>query len=204
MDIKELMSDCVNLRSLSTQIKYLTDSADIGVEDCLFIMIDIQEKFRGIIHELETVVKNSDILNKASEILKIPLIVTEHVPEKLGKTLTELYVPENVFRFEKTRFSVFDEKISEFVESMSKPVLVIYGIEAHICILQSCLDAIKRGYHVLLVADAISSRKEYNKDVGIKMLSQKGVEIVTTEMLLFRLIKDAKYESFKDIAKLIK
>ena len=204
MNIGELMNDCVNIRSLSTQIKYLTDSIDIGVEDCLFIMVDIQEKFHGIIHELDAVVKNSDILNRASEILGIPLVITEHVPEKLGKTLNEIYMHDDTCRFEKTRFSVFNDEISEFVKNIGKPVIVIYGIEAHICILQSCLDAIKKGYHVLLVADAISSRKEYSKEVAIKLLSQKGVEVVTTEMLLFRLIKDAKHERFKDIAKLIK
>ena len=83
-------------------------------------------------------------------------------------------------------------------------MLVFYGIEAHVCVLQSCLDAIKKGYHVLLVADAISSRKEYSKKITLKMLGSKGVEIVTTEMLLFRLLKDTDHERFKEISRLIK
>jgi isochorismate hydrolase len=132
------------------------------------------------------------------------LIITEHVPEKLGKTVHEIYIPKATNVFSKRRFSVFNEEITKCIDSQSKPVLVFYGIEAHICVLQSCLDAIKYGYHVLLVADAISSRKEYSKKIALKMMGGKGVEIVTTEMLLFRLLRDADHEKFKDIAKMVK
>jgi isochorismate hydrolase len=204
MEINDLALANINLKSISTQAKYLTDSTDISPADCLFIMVDLQERFKDIIHNMEEVIKNSDILNRAAELLEIPLLITEQSPEKLGKTLPELHFPEHAKLIEKTSFSVFDETISSYIESTQKPVLVIYGIEAHVCITQSCLDAIKRAYHVLLVYDAISSRAQQSKKIAVKMLSHKGVEIVTTEMLLFRLLKDAKHPKFRDISKLVK
>jgi len=204
MEIRKLLRENFNIKSIATHVKYLTNAFDITSKDCLFIMIDIQEKFVGVIHEFDEVIKNADILNRSAELLHIPLIVTEHVPQKLGNTVRDLYIPNNTIMFDKKRFSVFNDDITHCVERLAKPVLVFYGIEAHICVVQSCLEAVKKGYHVLLVADAISSRKEYNKKIAIKMLVSKGVEVVTTEMLLFRLLIDADHERFRDISKLVK
>lgn len=204
MNIQNILQSEINLPSIAKQIKYLTNAIDIQASDCVFVMVDIQEKFRGIIHELETVSKNSDILNRSAEILDIPMLITEQYPQRLGKTLTEIYKPANAACFEKSKFSIFTEEVTEYLNTKHKPVLVVYGIEAHICITQTCLEAVKESYHVILVADAVSSRKQYSKDVALNMLSQKGVEIVTTEMLLFRFLKDAKHPNFKEISKLIK
>jgi isochorismate hydrolase len=203
MDIKSLFNTDLNIKSLTNCMKYLTNSIDIEAKDCLFVMVDIQERFMDIIHEMDEVVKNADILNKAAEILNIPLLVTEQSPEKLGKTTESIYIPKHTY-FEKTLFSIFTDEVEAYLTKQNKPVLVIYGIEAHICVTQSCLDAIKRAYHVLLVADAVSSRKKYSKNIAINMLAEKGIEVVTTEMLLFRLLRDAKHPKFRDISKLVK
>ena len=194
----------VNFQRLSSYLKYHTNSTDITQNDCFFIMVDIQDKFQDIIHDMESVVKNTDILNKAAEMLDIPFLYTEQSPEKLGKTIKDIHIPENAVYFSKTMFSIFTEEVKEYIQNQHKPVLVIYGIEAHICITQTCLDAIKNAYHVLLVTDAISSRKEYSKKTAIKMLRDKGIEVVTTEMLLFRLLKDATHPKFREISKLVK
>ena len=172
--MNELLTENINFKSLATQTKYLQNSIDIETDDCLFIMIDIQERFKEIIHEFDDMVKNADILNRSAELLNIPLIVTEHVSDKLGHTIQELYVPESTIMFEKRMFSIFNDEITNCVEKLAKPILVFYGIEAHICVLQSCLDAIKKGFQVILVADAISSRKEYSKKIAIKMLGNSA------------------------------
>ena len=174
----------------------------ITSDDCIFIMIDIQERLIDVMQDKETLLKNAEILNKATEILSIPLIVTEQYPEKLGKSVVTY--PEKHKYFSKTRFSAFTKEVTEYINHLNKPIIIVYGIEAHICVTQTCLDALQKGYHVLLVADAISSRKEYSKEIAIKMLSDKGVELVTTEMILFRLLKDAAHPKFKEISKMIK
>jgi isochorismate hydrolase len=153
---------------------------------------------------MDDLIKNADILNRATEILDIPLLITEQSPSKLGKTMPEIYFPEKAQYFEKTMFSVFDEKITKFINNTGKTTLVIYGIEAHICVTQSCLDALENEYDVLLVFDAISSRKEYNKEIAVKRLADYGVNIVTTEMLLFELLRDANHPKFREVSRLVK
>ena len=175
---------------------------NIQTDNCIFIMIDLQESLINAMQEKETLIKNTEILNKSTEILDIPLIVTEQYPEKLGKSVA--YLPEKHKYFSKTKFSIFTDEATEYIHKLDKQVLIVYGIEAHICVTQTCLDAIEKGYQVILVADAISSRKEYSKEIAIKMLTDKGVEVVTTEMILFRILKDAKHPCFKEIAKMIK
>ena len=174
----------------------------ITSDDCIFIMVDIQERLIDAMQDRDLLLKNAVILNKATEILTIPLVVTEQYPERLGKSVIDY--PEKHQYFSKTRFSIFTDEATEYIKNLEKPILVVYGIEAHICVTQTCLDAIQQGYHVLLVTDAISSRKEYSKEIALKMLSDKGVELVTTEMILFRFLKDAKHPHFKEISKLIK
>ena len=199
----------INLESISNQIRYLTNSADIKADDCIFVMIDIQEKFFTVIDNINEVIENATILNKASEILNIPLVITEQYPKGLGITIKNIFQPEKSIKLEKTLFSIFNSGFESILENYKekngeKPVLVLYGIETHICVTQSVLDAIKKAYHVIIVADAVSSRKAYSKEIALKLFSDKGVEIVTTEMLLFRFLKDAKHPKFKEISNLIK
>jgi len=187
------------------RFSYFNTKTDISTLNCLFIMIDIQEKLVNVMNNKDTLIKNVEILNKSSDILNIPLLFTEQSPEKLGSTIVEIGVESSLKRkFIKTRFSVFTDEISDYIDTLTKPILVIYGIETHVCVFQSCIDAIKNGFHVIVVVDAVSSRKEYSKEIALEMLINKGVEVATIEMLLFRLLKDASHPSFRDISKLIK
>lgn len=176
----------------------------LKIEESLFIMIDIQEKFEKAIPDIENVIIHSSMLNKASEILNIPLLVTEQYPKGLGKTIDRIYLPENYKGFEKTRFSIFTQEIADYLKSLDKKSLILYGIEAHICLTQSALDAIEAGFQVFYVCDAVASRKDYNKKIAIKRLIQNGVEMINTEMLLFELVNDAKHPNFKQISALVK
>ncbi len=174
----------------------------ITSKNTLFLMVDIQEKFRNVIPEMDKIIKNSSILNKFAEMQNIPIFVTEQYPEGLGKTLEDIYVPSHAKPFIKTRFSIFDDKIDRFIHR--KTNVVIYGIEAHICITQTALDAKKKGFDVYVIADAVSSRTMENKDIAINRLRQEGCIISSTEMFIFEMIQDANIPQFKDISKLVK
>lgn len=82
--------------------------------------------------------------------------------------------------------------------------LIIYGVEAHICVLKTTLDALKAGYEVHVVADAVSSRSNENKQLAIKRLRHAGAYITSVEMILFQLLDYAGTDEFKAISKLIK
>ena len=122
----------------------------------VFVMIDIQEKFVPVIHDINRVISNASVLLKASKILGIPLIVTEQYPQGLGKTVSDLDLKDNEV-IEKTCFSCFDSKeFSDKLSSYNPQSVVLFGIEAHVCILNTALEALNENLEVHVVADAIS------------------------------------------------
>lgn len=170
----------------------------------LFIMIDIQEKFSNVISHIEDVVKNAVILNKSAEILSIPLIITEQYPKGLGKTLDSIYVPNSANIFEKSSFSAATDDVINCIKNSKKTQIVLYGVETHICLTQTALTLKEMGYDVIMIADAVSSRKDSNKEIALKRLIQNNIEIVSTEMLLFEILQNSKHPGFKQISALIK
>ncbi len=171
-------------------------------------MIDIQEKFVPAISGINEVIKNANILVKASEILKIPLIVTEQYPKGLGNTVKNIKLPENVTKIEKTHFSCFgNDEFSVIMKKLKQKKvksLVLFGIETHVCILKTALDALSEEFEVHVVADAVSSRTQLNKDAALKRMAHSGIFIATTEIILFQLMDKAGTEEFKEISKLVK
>ncbi len=176
----------------------------INQKNAIFVMIDIQEKFVPVISDIDSIIKNSTILNKSAEILDIPQVVTEQYPKGLGKTINSIYLSPKAKIFEKGGFSIFNEEIKNHLKSLNKQILVLYGIEAHICLTQTALDALKNSYNVYFVADAVSSRNSFSKEIAFRRLEQAGVKLVTTEMLLFEILESSKHPNFKEISKLVK
>ena len=82
--------------------------------------------------------------------------------------------------------------------------VIIFGIETHICLLQSVIDLIKLGYNVFVVADCSSSRSEENHKTALNLMQQNGASIITLEIALFELLKSSKHPNFKEIQQLIK
>jgi nicotinamidase-related amidase len=173
-----------------------------------FILIDIQEKFIPAMHKIEDVIRNANTLVKASEILDIPLIVTEQYPKGLGKTIDKIKLHKKAQKIEKTHFSCFGcEEFSTKLEELKKKgvtSLVLFGIEAHVCILKTALDALEKEFEVHVVADAITSRSKPDKRIANQRMMQSGVFFASTEIILFQLIDKAEGDEFKAISKLIK
>ncbi|MBN2038595.1 MAG: hydrolase [Spirochaetes bacterium] len=174
-------------------------------EKTAFIQIDIQDKFRPAIFEMGTVIKNAGILARASEILNIPLIATEQYPEGLGKSIADVGLPEKTEIIKKIHFSCFGNKeFYDRVMELRLKSLILYGVEAHVCLLKTALDGLKYNFEIYLAADAVSSRTPENKAFAIERMRQAGVFIVTTEMILFQMLEYSGTEEFKAISKLIK
>ena len=159
--------------------------------DALIIMIDMQEKLVSATNA-ENEVKQAEKIIKAAEILDIPVLVSEQYPKG------QKYV-------EKTSFSLAKKETAvNMVKLFHKKQIVLFGIETHICVYQTAMDLIKRGYEVYLIKDACKSRKEYEYNTGIDLMRQNGVKISCVEIALFEFLESSKHTHFKEVQQLIK
>lgn len=195
------------------------EKAFFNVQDSLFLCIDIQEKLIPVMIYKQEVLKNANILLKAGQELGIKMLITEQYPKGLGKSCEELLfenianfnkfdtqknIPQCVV-FEKTSFSLFaDSQIAACIDEQKCKNLFIFGVETHICVLQSVLHALELGYNVYLIEDALSSRTAKNHQNALEFMRFKGANVLNVESVLFAFIKDAKNLHFKTISALIK
>lgn len=169
------------------------------------VVIDVQEKFSPAIFEFSRVVDNCSKLIRAFQVFKRPILHTEQYPNGLGKTVPELAKLLSGKPIEKTEFSCMrNPEFKKKIEELDVHEIVICGIESHVCVLQTALDAMMLGYEVYLVSDAVSSRKESDWKAGIKRAKQSGAWRVSTEMIIFQMMEKAGTEEFKKIQEIIK
>jgi nicotinamidase-related amidase len=173
------------------------------------VVIDIQTKLGDIMpgKVLNRIVQNTALLLKAASLLNIPVLATEHYPQGLGPIQPAVleHLPATTTRIEKTSFSgTGAERFMEAVAASNRRQLILIGMEAHICVLQTALDLLSKGYRVLVVEDAICSRKLENYQNALVRLQQSGALVVSAESIVFEWLEDAKHEHFKAIAALIK
>ena len=90
------------------------------------------------------------------------------------------------------------------LSARSRRTLVFCGIESHVCVLQSVLDALDRGFEVLLAADAVASRRTADRDLALQAVRAAGATVVSAEAILFMMLRDAKNPALKAVSKLVK
>ena len=166
------------------------------------IVVDYQEKLVPVMSDKEQLIHNSEILLKGLKILEVPMYITQQYTKGLGTSVKEITdAVEDTAYTDKLSFTAYDcvaDKIS------SKKYIIVCGIEAHICVLQTVIDLKVAGFVPVLVADCISSRKESDKQVAIERARQEGAIVTTYESLLFELLQVAGTETSKKIQKLIR
>jgi len=171
------------------------------------LVVDIQEAFRNAIPDFAVTASRTSMAVRGFHILDIPVLVTEQYPEGLGPTAEEirLGLPDSFEAFEKTEFSSggADALIPRLNELGVKQV-VLCGLETHICVSQTALDLLDRGFQVHLLIDSVCSRFEDDKQAGIARMRASGVVSSSIEMALFELMRDSKHDKFKEIQALIK
>lgn len=173
------------------------------------IVVDMQEKLINAIPEerREVVTRNSKILIETAKTLGIPITVTEQYPKGLGLTINEIKeaIGDEPKPIEKLVFSC--ARSSDFTAALKntkRTEVLMCGIETHVCVLQTVLDLIKDGYKVYVPADAVTSRKGIDWEMGIKFMDRAGAVVGTTETFVFQLLERAGTEDFKKISRLIK
>ena len=178
----------------------------INVEDALFCLVDVQERLYPHVTNKDEIEKNLITLVKGLKVLSVPFIVNEQYKKGIGETIPSLReLVDEYPHFEKTTFSCYkNEETIDAINEMNKKVVIVAGIETHVCVLQTCIDLLEAGLEVVIVTDCCTSRKQNDTDVAITRLVQAGVIPTTYESLLFELTVTAKNSVFKEISSLVK
>ncbi len=170
------------------------------------LVIDMQERLLPAMVAAQAVEDQCLILMQAAQALEIPVTLSEQYPKGLGSTSARLRsLPDLEPPLEKLTFSCWqDTALNQRLTGVNRRQIVIAGIEAHVCVLQSALDLAKAGFTVHVVADATSSRREENRGLALERLRRNGVAIISTEMAVFEWLERAGTTQFKSLSKLIK
>lgn len=171
------------------------------------LIVDVQSRLLPAMVEPERILERASILLQAAEVLKIPVTVSEQYAKGLGHTVPEL-AKNFATTFEKLSFSCWRDAAlkSHFItlHEGGRPLVIVAGIEAHVCVLQSCIDLANAGFGVFAVADAMSSRQSASADLALHRLRGAGIQVVNTEMVIFELLEKAGTPEFKALSALIK
>ena len=170
------------------------------------VVVDVQEKLFRFVAEQDRLIDRIGKLMKLSRILRIPIVLTQQYTNGLGPTIEPLLpLLDGVEPLEKVAFSCFGaEGFEPRLQQLGARTLILCGIEAHICVQQTALDGLHRGYTVHLVSDAVSSRAEGNCRAGIEKMRQAGAIISTWEMVSYELMERAGTAAFREALPLFK
>jgi nicotinamidase-related amidase len=175
-------------------------------ENSAALVIDVQEKLFPHIHEHDELAVRTGILIRGLQVLGIPLHVTQQYSRGLGPTISavaELF--ETLKPIEKTAFSCCDEpRVIMALEGSARENILIAGIESHVCVLQTVVDLIERGYQPVVIEDCVSSRKLRDKQTSIHRMRREGAVISSTESILFELCRYSGTDEFRAISALVK
>ncbi|HYJ58909.1 MAG TPA: hydrolase [Methyloceanibacter sp.] len=174
------------------------------------LLIDVQDRLLGAISGKDRVVERCVRLVRAARLLGIPITLSEQYPQGLGPTVDPIReaVANAGFVVDKVEFSCMrSEPLRDRLHELrrqGRPQIVIGGIEAHVCVLQTAIDLEAQGFEAFVVADAIGSRSKVNRKLAINRLAKAGADVVDSEMVLFEWLERAGTPEFKELQTLIK
>jgi len=178
----------------------------ITKENTVGLIIDFQEKLFPAMREKEQLLKNCSILVKGLNELGLPLVVTQQYTKGLGDTLSEIKEEMPDFNFiEKRTFSCCDEPtVIEKLKELNAQNVIICGIEAHVCVLQTAIDLKEAGFNPTVVMDCVSSRTKENIELAKERFRFENIMMTSYESILFELTRSSGAPEFRTISKLVK
>jgi nicotinamidase-related amidase len=175
----------------------------LTAEGAILLLIDLQERLMPVIHDQEAVVARAVRLAEAARLLDVPVLATEQNPAGLGPTVPQLAGYAQAVMPKTTFSAAGDPGFSALLPAGSGEIIVA-GCEAHVCVLQTVLDLLAAGRRVAWAADATGSRDPADRAAAIERARQHGAEIVTSEMVLFEWLRDARHPDFRQVHKLLR
>ena len=206
----------------------------LDAKECQLVLVDYQARLMPAMHEAASVLDNAARLARMAALLRVPSVLVEHCPDKLGSSAEPLRLACEPLQaagllqhLAKTHFSALADGLGELLRPPVRPVqgnarslpkhlqkavpqvaqrssVVLAGCEAHVCLLQTGLELLEDELEVWVVTDACSARTERNRDAAFDRLAGAGVELVTTEMVAFEWLRSADHAQFKAVQALIK
>jgi nicotinamidase-related amidase len=170
------------------------------------LVVDLQERLLPAIDGAAACLDRVRILIRAARALSVPVTVTEQYPKGLGHTTTALGpLLDGVPVLEKLHFSAAAEpRVRAHLAGLGRDMVVICGTESHVCVLQSAFGLADSGFTVFVVADAVASRAAENRALALERLRAGGIEVVTTEMVVFEWLQRAGTPQFREVSRLIR
>ncbi len=177
--------------------------------DSRLLVVDAQTRLAAAIAktERERAFRNTGLVLDAARVLGVPTTVTEQYPKGLGSTdaAVSCHLPADAQIFSKTTFSCCGaEGLLSTLSAEHRSQIVLVGMEAHVCVLQTAFDLHARGFQVFVVEDAVCSRNPANQANAMDRLRQGGVIVTNAESVLFEWLLDASHENFRQVSALIK
>lgn len=170
------------------------------------IVVDMQTRLRTVMQQdaMQATIKNCELLATTAKMLEVPVVVSEQYPKGLGNTVPELLaLLPDIKPVEKTTFSCSAEPKFSRQLTVDRPQIILAGMEAHICVLQTALD-LQNTKQVFVAEDAIISRNPANKANALARMRDAGCIITNAESIVFEWLGKAEGDAFKAISKLIK
>lgn len=180
----------------------------IARENTQAMIIDVQERLTPYIYDHENIVKKTVTIIKGLQALGIPIMLNEQYKKGLGDSLPELrdvLEGDNAKSYEKVTFSACDNNDTwHHLAQQNRSTVLLIGVEAHVCVLQTALDLLDNGMQPVIIGDAVGSRFPYDKKQAIRRIRRAGGIISTVETILFELCRSSEDPAFKTILNLIK
>jgi nicotinamidase-related amidase len=179
----------------------------LQAEQCALVVVDMQEKLLPPIFEKDRLLRNAQLLLRLANILDLPVMAATQYTKGLGPVVPEIASLLPGKAFDKLEFNCFGaDAFCGAVKSMPKHrnTLLVCGMETHICVMQTALEALNRGYLVHVASDAVSSRAEWNWKVGLRRMEAAGAVISSTEMIIYELLHNSGTAAFKEMLKHLK
>jgi nicotinamidase-related amidase len=170
-------------------------------------MIDVQEKLLPAITDNDEIVKNIVKLMKAAVVLETPVLYTEQYPKGIGSTISSLLeaLPVAAVRFEKNTFSCCDEiGFNERLSGLNRSLIIVFGIESHICVLSTVMDVLTQGIKVVIAEDACGSRNPRHHDLAMEEARTCGASVLPTESIIYHMLLRSGTQEFKTMLPLFK
>jgi nicotinamidase-related amidase len=177
----------------------------VSAATAFLLVVDVQERLLPVIADNAEVERNCSILMQAASQMEVPVVVSEQYPKGLGRTvpaLAELAREDAIYV--KVEFSCArDPALMAHIESLGRKQAILCGLEAHICVLQTALELKQRGFEVFVAVDATGSRAGLSKEIARDRMNAAGITVVTTEMVVFEMMKTAAIPQFRPLSKAI-
>ena len=192
----------------NTESSAAADVDRLDRDRSLLLVVDIQEKLAPYIHERDALIARVEALLGAARTFGVPCVLTEHCADQIGpvvRRLCDRFAANEIFA--KTCFGALDHREFEpLVRGFARTQVVVAGMEAHVCVLQTVLGLIAHGFRVYVAGDAVGSRaaRQADRSFALERMRRAGATVAGTETLLFEWTRSGDDAAFRDVLTLVK